>query len=66
MEYINTIITGGQYEDPTEWVGTNPNCLLCEKEIEFMDEYCEDHQRCDTCGEREVCERDCVNYKTKE
>ena len=66
MGYIHTIITGGQYTDPTEWDGTNPNCLLCEKEIEFMDEYCEDHQRCDDCGEREVCENECPNYKTKE
>jgi hypothetical protein len=66
MGYINTILIGGQYEDPTEWNGTNPNCLLCEKEIELMDEYCEDHQRCYYCGEREVCEEDCPKYETEE
>jgi len=66
MGYINTIITGGQYEDPTEWNGKNPNCVLCEKEIEFMDVYCENHQRCDDCGEREVCELSCPNYKIKQ
>jgi len=54
------------YTDPTEWNGTNPSCKLCEKEIEYMDEYCEDHQRCDDCGERETCEEDCPNYKTEE
>jgi len=59
MGYITTIVTGGQYEDPTEWNGTNPSCLVCEKEIEFMDEYCEDHQRCYYCGEREECEKEC-------
>ena len=66
MGYINTILIGCQYEDPTEWNGTNPSCLLCEKEIELMDEYCEDHQRCYYCGEREACEEDCPKYETKE
>lgn len=49
-----------QGNDPTEWNGTNPSCKLCDKEIEFMDEYCEDHQRCYDCGEREECETDCI------
>ena len=48
-------------EDPTEWNGTNPSCKLCDKEIEHMDEYCEDHQRCYYCGEREECEDEGVN-----
>ena len=66
MGYINTILIGGQYEDPTEWNGTNPSCLLCEKEIELIYEYCEDHQRCYYCGERDLSEEDCPKYETKE
>lgn len=50
---IKTIVIGGQYEDPTEWNGKNPECKLCDKDIEHMDEYCEDHQRCYYCGDRE-------------
>jgi len=60
---IKTIVTGGQYDDPTEWNGTNPSCKLCDKEIEHMDEYCEDHQRCYYCGEREECEDEGINCK---
>ena len=43
------------YDDPTEWNGTNPSCKLCEKEIEQHDEYCEDHQRCIMCGDNDDC-----------
>tara|TARA_R100000458_G_scaffold31173_1_gene28578 strand:- start:736 stop:1065 length:330 start_codon:yes stop_codon:yes gene_type:complete len=42
--------------DPTEWNGTNPSCKLCDKEIEYMDEYCEDHQACIMCGENDDCD----------
>ena len=51
--------------DPTEWNGTNPSCNLCDKEVENMDEYCEDHQRCYYCGEREECE-DCEEIDCEE
>ena len=44
------------YNDPTEWNGTNPSCKLCDNEIEYMDEYCEDHQPCIMCNEREECD----------
>lgn len=53
---INTIITGGQYDDPTEWNGKNARCKLCDNDAENFDEYCEEHQRCDFCGEREECD----------
>ena len=33
-------------EDPTEWNSENVICVLCEKEAEFDDCYCEDHQNC--------------------
>ena len=57
---IKKIIIGGQYEDPTEWNGINPQCKLCEKEIEMDSEHCENHQRCYYCSEREGCEcKDC-------
>ena len=46
---ITKIIIGGQYENPTEWDGTNPECKLCNKEIEIDSEHCEDHQRCCDC-----------------
>ena len=59
----NTIIIGGQYDDPTEWSGTNPTCNLCEKEIEDQSEHCEDHQRCYFCGEREQCIDNGINCK---
>ena len=52
---ITKIIIGGQYENPTEWDGTNPECKLCNKEIEIDSEHCEDHQRCCDCGDREGC-----------
>ena len=45
-------------DDPTEWNGRNPSCKLCDKDIEMNDEYCEDHQRCYYCGEREECDCD--------
>ena len=60
---IKTIVIGGQYNDPREWNGTNPSCKLCDKEIEMNDEYCEDHQRCYYCGEREECEGEGTNCK---
>ncbi len=50
-------------EDPTEWNSENVICVLCEKEAEFDDCYCEDHQNCKECGEREVCEDECIIYK---
>mgnify|MGYP003654521785 FL=1 len=62
---IKTIVIGGQYEDPTEWNGTNPDCKLCEKEIEMNSEHCEDHQRCYYCGEREECEDEGIIKKIK-
>ena len=48
---INTIITGGQYNDPTE-DGNNLRCKLCSNDAENFDEYCEEHQRCYYCGDR--------------
>jgi hypothetical protein len=53
---IETIVTGGQYDDPTEWNGDNPECKLCPKTAEMDDEYCEDHQRCYFCGENDDCD----------
>ena len=60
---IKTIITGGQYDDPTEWDGNNPKCTLdyCDFDVVNYDEYCEDHQRCYYCGDRENCDDDCPN-----
>ena len=50
----------GSINDPTEWNGTNPECKLCDKEIEIDSEHCEDHQRCYYCAEREGCDcKDC-------
>ena len=46
-------------EDPTEFNGENKKCNLCEKDAEMDDEYCEDHQGCNICGEREKCEEEC-------
>ena len=44
-------------DDPTQWNGTNPKCEICgEKEVEMNDNYCEDHQDCYYCGEREDCD----------
>lgn len=53
-------------DDPTEWNGTNPKCEIsdCENEIEPMDEYCCDHQRCDFCGEREGCDCEEITKQT--
>tara|TARA_R110000824_G_scaffold357582_2_gene545149 strand:- start:1933 stop:2223 length:291 start_codon:yes stop_codon:yes gene_type:complete len=45
-------------ENPSDWNGINPNCKLCEKEIEKNDEYCEDHQRCFWCGDNDNCDCD--------
>ena len=53
---IETIVIGGQYDDPTEWNGDNPECKLCPKIVEMNDEYCEDHQRCVMCGDNNDCE----------
>ena len=50
----------GSQTDPTEWKGTNPDCQLCHNEIEMDSEYCENHQRCYDCGEREVCDNECI------
>jgi len=36
------------------------SCLLCDKDAETDDEYCEDHQRCIICGDNEDCE--CEEY----
>lgn len=60
---IETIIIEGQYENPNEWVGNNVICGLCEKEAEFDDQYCENHQSCKECGAREICEDECIIYK---
>jgi hypothetical protein len=35
-------------------------CELCYNEAIEMDTYCEEHQRCFDCGEREVCNEDCL------
>ena len=48
-------------ENPADYNGNNPSCLLCDKEAEHLDEYCEDHQRCYYCGERETCEDEGTN-----
>ena len=53
----------GTPTDPSEWNGNNPECKLCDKEIEMDSEHCEDHQRCYYCGEREICEEHGVNCK---
>jgi len=45
--------------NPAYWNGTNPLCKECgKKEIEHMDEYCEDCFPCHECGERTDC--DCI------
>ena len=56
----------GVPENPCEWDGENPQCKLCEKEIEKDDEYCEDHQRCYYCGEREECEEEGISCKEED
>ena len=38
----------------------NPKCLDCDNESINLDEYCENHQRCYYCGEREVCDNECI------
>ena len=50
-------------ENPADYNGNNPSCLLCDKEAENLDEYCEEHQRCYYCGERETCEDEGKNCK---
>tara|TARA_R100000664_G_C2738871_1_gene127726 strand:- start:778 stop:1008 length:231 start_codon:yes stop_codon:yes gene_type:complete len=58
---IDTIIIGGQYEDPTEFNGENPKCEFCNNTALPFDEYCEEHQRCYYCGTRTECDcQDCV------
>jgi len=58
---INIIVIG--QEEPTEYNVDNVICGLCEKEAEFDDCYCEEHQNCKECGEREVCDDECIIYK---
>ena len=59
----------GHPTDPSDWNGDNPSCKLCDKQVEFNDVYCEDHQRCDDCGDNDDCECKetlycrCGNYK---
>jgi len=53
-EYIKGLYSG--YTDPTEWNGTNPECKLCDKEIEQYSDFCEDHQECVICGENDECD----------
>ena len=44
-------------DDPTRFDGyTNRSCILCDKDAENFDEYCENHQRCVMCGDNEDCE----------
>ena len=51
----------GFAQNPDESDEKNPSCELCDKESENYDEYCEDHQRCYYCAEREDCEcKDCT------
>jgi aerobic-type carbon monoxide dehydrogenase small subunit (CoxS/CutS family) len=52
---IKTLVVGGQYTDPTDWNGEIVKCELCDKQAERDDEYCENHQRCYYCGQREMC-----------
>ena len=52
-------------ENPADYNGKNPSCKLCDKEAENLDEYCEEHQRCYYCGERETCEEEGTNCKGK-
>ena len=35
-------------------------CELCWDEAIDLDTYCEEHQRCPDCGEREKCHEDCI------
>jgi len=35
-------------------------CELCWNEAIDLDTYCEEHQRCSDCGEREICDEDCI------
>lgn len=62
MDSITTLNIGGLYTDPTEYNGKNVICGYCDKEAEHDDLYCEDHQRCEECGEREICEDECIIY----
>ena len=51
--------------DPTLWNGQNPKCELCNEDALPFDEYCEEHQRCYYCGEREECEeegKNCIEH----
>lgn len=42
-------------KDPSDWDGENPKCKLCDNQVEMNDEYCEDHQSCNDCGDNEDC-----------
>jgi hypothetical protein len=35
-------------------------CEMCWDEAIDFDTFCEQHQRCDECGEREICDNDCI------
>ena len=35
-------------------------CELCWDEAIDLDTFCEEHQRCFDCGERETCREDCI------
>lgn len=35
-------------------------CELCWDEAIDFDTFCEEHQRCPDCGEREICHEDCI------
>jgi len=43
-------------ENPADYNGKNASCLLCDKEAEHLDEYCEDHQNCVMCNSNNDCE----------
>ena len=50
--------------NPINWdEKNNPKCILdyCDFDAVNYDEYCEDHQRCYYCGDRENCDDDCPN-----
>ena len=36
------------------------SCELCWDEAIDLDTFCEEHQRCSDCGEREKCHEDCI------
>ena len=45
-------------EDPSDQ--ENVKCLLCDNYALNLDEYCDEHQKCYYCNEREECDcKDC-------